>query len=94
MELQRYVQSSLVKRANQKLAFKFFGPYPVVAKVEHVAYKLDFPPESAMHPVFRVSLLKKALGSNIQVSLALPPMPNPSQQPKKILQRRELSTQK
>jgi hypothetical protein len=94
LKLQPYVQSSLVKRANHKLAFKFFGPYRVLAKVGEVAYKLDLPPQSTIHPVFHVSLLKKVLGSNIQVSAALPPVPASSQQPEKILQRREVATQK
>jgi hypothetical protein len=30
LKLQPYVQSSLAPRSNQKLAFKFFGPYKVV----------------------------------------------------------------
>jgi hypothetical protein len=33
IKLQPYVQSSLAPRANQKLAFKFFGPYQIAAKV-------------------------------------------------------------
>jgi hypothetical protein len=94
LKLQPYVQSSLVKQANHKLAFNFFGPYRVMAKVGEVAYKLDLPPASTIHPVFHVSLLKKALGSNVQVSAALPPIPASSQQPEKILQRREVATQK
>jgi hypothetical protein len=31
LKLQRYVQSSLAPHANQKLAFKFFGPFQVEA---------------------------------------------------------------
>jgi hypothetical protein len=30
LKLQPYVQFSFATRANQKLAFKFFGPFPVV----------------------------------------------------------------
>jgi Skp family chaperone for outer membrane proteins len=40
LKLQSSMQSSLVKRANHKLPFKFFGHYPLVAKVGSVAYKL------------------------------------------------------
>jgi hypothetical protein len=43
LKLQPYVQSSLVKRANHKLTFKYFGPFLVVAKVGAVAYKLGLP---------------------------------------------------
>jgi hypothetical protein len=30
LKLQPYIQSSLAPRANQKLVFKFFGPFSVV----------------------------------------------------------------
>ncbi|XP_039811591.1 uncharacterized protein LOC120674480 [Panicum virgatum] len=33
LKLQPYVQSSLAPRANQKLSFKFFGPYSVVERI-------------------------------------------------------------
>jgi hypothetical protein len=62
LKLQPYVQSSLVRRANHKLAFKFFGPYPIVSKVGMVAYKLRLPDSTTIHPVFHVSLLKKFIG--------------------------------
>lgn len=40
LKLQPYIQSSLVRHTNHKLSFNFFGPYPIVAKVGTVAYKL------------------------------------------------------
>ena len=40
VKIQSYVQSSLAQRSNQKLAFKFFGPYRVLARVGSVAYRL------------------------------------------------------
>jgi len=31
VKIQPYVQSSLAQHSNQKLAFKFFGPYRILA---------------------------------------------------------------
>jgi len=50
-----YVQSSLAPRANQKLAFKFFGPYKIIARVGQVVYEMELPAHSSIHPVFHVS---------------------------------------
>lgn len=41
VKIQPYVQSSLAQRANQKLAFKFFGPYHITARVSSIAYSLN-----------------------------------------------------
>lgn len=91
LKLQPYVQSSLVRRANHKLSFKFFGPYPIVAKVGTVAYKLRLPDSTAIHPVFHVSLLKK-VGPQTQVSPTIPPFSDELQWPDKVLQTRMLNT--
>ena len=55
VKIQPYVQSSLAPHSNQKLAFKFFGPFRVLARVGAVAYKLELPVSSSVHPVFHVS---------------------------------------
>jgi hypothetical protein len=35
LKLQPYVQSSVARRSNQKLSYKFFGPYKILQKVLH-----------------------------------------------------------
>ena len=74
LKLQPYMQSSLAPRANQKLAFKYFGPYQVIAKIGPIAYKLQLPPTASVHDVFHVSQLKKVLSATAQVS-PIPPDP-------------------
>jgi len=67
------VQSSLADRANQKLAFKFFGPFRIIERIGSVAYRLELPASSSIHPVFHVSQLKKAVGGQHVVEKNLPP---------------------
>ena len=39
-----------------------------------VAYKLQLPTRARIHPVFRISLLKKFIGERILPSIELPPV--------------------
>ncbi|KAH0693099.1 hypothetical protein KY290_021276 [Solanum tuberosum] len=52
VKLQPYRQSSLCIFSYHKLTSRYFGPYPVVEKIGVVAYKLLFPPEVQIHPIF------------------------------------------
>ena len=73
LKLQPYVQSSLADRSNQKLAFKYFGPFRIIERIGSVAYKLELPASSSIHPIFHVSQLKKALGAHHIIEKLLPP---------------------
>lgn len=91
LKLQPYIPSSLAPRSNQKLAFKFFGPYKVIDKVGSVAYKLQLPSSASIHDVFHVSQLKKALPPAAQVTPSVLDISQSFQIPEQALSKKLVS---
>ncbi|KAM1132447.1 hypothetical protein FF1_046837 [Malus domestica] len=67
-----YQLQSLAAHSYHKLLPRFYGPYKVLSRVGDVAYKLELPAMSKVHPVFHVSSLKKHLGPNVVANNLLP----------------------
>ena len=52
VKLHPYKQQSLAKRLNYKLSQRYYGPFSVINKIRQVAYQLDLPATSKIHPMF------------------------------------------
>lgn len=71
LRVQSYLQRSLAHRKCEKLSPRFFGPYKIIRCVGPVAYELELPASSKVHPIFHVSLLRPAHSQQAVVLLAL-----------------------
>jgi len=58
VKLRPYRQQSITGSTYSKLSKRFYGPYKIADQFGPVAFKLDLPSHSKIHPVFHCSLLK------------------------------------
>jgi len=73
LRLQPYKKTSLKQaKKDNKLSPKCYGPYKVLQNIGTMAYKVELPAASRLHPVFHVSCLKKVIGYKLLVQTILP----------------------
>jgi hypothetical protein len=73
IRIQPYKQMYLnQQKKDNKIAPKYYVPYKVLQRIGSMAYKLELPPSSRVHPIFHVSFLKKVIDNKIPVQTSLP----------------------
>jgi Reverse transcriptase (RNA-dependent DNA polymerase)/RNase H-like domain found in reverse transcriptase/Integrase zinc binding domain/Retroviral aspartyl protease len=93
LKLQPFRQLSLRHHSSHKLGLRFYGSYKVLERLGPVAYRLELPATSRIHPVFHCSLLKPYKGSTTPVIHSLPTSNSankPAHVPIAILQHRTI----
>lgn len=66
-----YKQTYLNLKDHQNIAPIFYGPYKILYNIGHVAYKLELPQTSKIHPIFHVSCIKRSVGTHTPIQTAL-----------------------
>ena len=84
VKLKPFRQRSVTGPTHSKLSKRYFGPFQVTDRIGEVAYKLQLPEDSRIHPVFHCSLLRPHHGPPPSVSTPWPlqivsqrPVPQP-----------------
>lgn len=72
LKLQPYEQSATRQTKWSKLSPRYYEPFQITQKVGSVAYKLQLPPNSRIHPVLCVWQLKNYIESRGKVIQDLP----------------------
>jgi hypothetical protein len=72
LKIQPYRQNAFGLRGSLKLRSKYYGPFKIIERVGELAYRLQLPTTTSIHPVFHISQLKKHVGKN---AIPLPNVP-------------------
>lgn len=72
LKMQPYRLAAFDIRTGIKLATKFYGPFRILEKISHSAYKLLLHAGVQIHNVFHVSQLKRHLGPKAIPAPSLP----------------------
>ena len=56
-------------KKDSKLSPKYYGPYKLLQNIGSMAYKLELPTSSGIHPVFHVSCLNKVIGEKLPIQM-------------------------
>jgi hypothetical protein len=72
VQLRPYRQKTVTSSSYSKLSKLFYGPFKILEKIGLVAYRLDLPSSSQIHPVFHCSKLKLHQGPLPSIN-SLPP---------------------
>ncbi|MCI39267.1 hypothetical protein A2U01_0060498, partial [Trifolium medium] len=62
VKLRPYRQTSVAGHRVHKLSKRYYGPFKLIKAVGEVAFQLELPSSSKIHPVFHVSQLKSCFG--------------------------------
>jgi hypothetical protein len=67
VKLRPYRQVSVAGKRIHKLSKRYYGPFKLIKAIGEVAFQLELPPSSRIHPVFHVSQLKPCFGETDKV---------------------------